>query len=189
MKRPRSCQNPTRLHPTAISRSRERSLAAGRARPRCVLKCQACEREPARAHGAFPGLASHLGGWLEIGGSSLPELGCTRGAGTALCGRIWCRGVAAAKGWEMGEQKHLPGSPCAAHLGSSGKAAAKLRIEPRHLASPASAFSQSPRFLPARACCSVGGENVKTFSKPTSFGGAGRRGGAQTPGRGWGCVS
>lgn len=55
MKRPRSCRNPTRLNPTDISGSRECSLAAGWAHPRCVLKCQECECEPAGARGAFLG--------------------------------------------------------------------------------------------------------------------------------------
>lgn len=126
------------------------------------------------------------GGLVEIGGSSLAEVGYRRCARTVLRGRGWCvcGGLLWPRGGRWGNRSTCQGGPRAARLGSLGKAAAELQIEPRHLASPANAFSQSPPFLPARARRSVGGEYVKTFLKTTSFGGSGKRGAAQTPGHG-----
>ena len=54
----------------------------------------------------FPRVNAASGGLDETGDSSLPEVGCTHGARTALRGRVWC-GVCHSRGVGDGGTEEL----------------------------------------------------------------------------------
>lgn len=103
--------------------------------------------------------------------------------------RPWCRDRVVGQGMVRGEFCHgrgvgdggtLPGSPPASP-GSLGKAATEPRIEPRHLASLPMPSPGARASCQRGTRCSVGGENIKPFSKTPSFAGSGRCGAASDP--------